>query len=87
MMESPTLISACMIFPSGPGNRISRILKEHKLPADRIREIYLAVLSRPPTGAEVLRATSHLAAVEGEKAGYEDLMWALLNSSEFLFNH
>ena len=53
-----------------------------------VRAIYLGVYSRPPTGEE-LRITR--AAFQGEdverKAVVEDILWALLNSAEFVFNH
>jgi hypothetical protein len=55
-------------------------------PEEKIRTIYLACLSRMPSAGELSRWKSHAAKSQG-LAGYEDLMWTLLNTSEFLFNH
>lgn len=65
----------------------------------RIREIYLATFSREPTAEEVRIAETHLLKPRTEatgrlldsqrakRDGYEDLLWALINTKEFLFNH
>lgn len=59
-----------------------------KSPAEIVEEIYFTVLSRPP-GAEELKKA--MAAFSAEKStrqtATEDVMWALLNSAEFVFNH
>ena len=65
---------------------LAEILAKHKGEGERIRAIFLSVLSRPPTAGEGSRWASHIGKAGGEK-GYEDLMWTLLNTSEFLFNH
>jgi hypothetical protein len=57
-----------------------------------IRQLYLAVLNREPTGNEVGTIVSKIRLAPGfrEKdvtAPYRDVFWALLNSSEFLLNH
>jgi hypothetical protein len=65
----------------------------------RIRELYLAAYSREPTAEEVRIAETHLAkprtgadgkpldSQNARRQGYEDLLWALMNTKEFLFNH
>jgi hypothetical protein len=68
------------------GNHFSEILAKHKSEGDRIRAIFLTVLSRTPTSSEASRWTAHIGRAGGDK-GYEDLIWTLLNTSEFLFNH
>jgi hypothetical protein len=64
---------------------------------DKIRELYLLAFSREPTPDESGFARSYLARQKPDKSGtlqpvskreaYEDIVWALINTKEFLFNH
>ena len=57
---------------------------------DRIDALYLASLSRKPSPAERDRLTQHVESggpSKNSKQALTDVFWALLNSSEFLFNH
>jgi len=65
--------------------RLDSILKQYSRDDERTRAVYLAVLSRPPSAKEMARALNYVNRRDEE--GFEDLMWALMNSSEFLFNH
>ena len=59
-------------------------------PADReaiVREAYLRTLTRKPTEAEVEAADHHLAGASDGSKGLRDLLWALLNTKEFITNH
>ena len=65
----------------------------------RIRELYLATYSREPSSDEVRIAEAHLLkprtdaqgkpldSLRSIRNGYEDLIWALVNTKEFLYNH
>ncbi len=58
--------------------------------ADRARWIRLAwlrTLGRPPSAAEVSRAQRHLSTSKSIPDGLRDLMWALINTKEFVLNH
>ena len=70
--------------------------------ADRLKELYLYALSREPRPEELGAAQAHLTKKRtqaGEKAddemtpekaeqeAFEDILWALVNTKEFLFNH
>lgn len=65
------------------------LLAADKRPHDaRIRELYRWVYSREPNADELKIATAHLAKhVKDSKPAYEDIVWALINTKEFLFNH
>jgi hypothetical protein len=56
-------------------------------PRDEVRAVlermYLATLSRRPTAAEVARLTSYVQSSGTQIDGYGDVLWAILNSSEF----
>jgi hypothetical protein len=52
-----------------------------------IRAAYLRTVSRPPTAAERARARQHLDEAESLARGLRELLWALLNTKEFVLNH
>ena len=55
--------------------------------ADRVTELYHWVYARPPKDHELALIKKHLDASVDMKQAYEDVLWALLNTKEFLFNH
>lgn len=67
---------------------VGRLEKSMLTPEQIVEELYLMVYSRPPTAEESKVAQS---AFSREKASrrtaIEDLLWVLLNSPEFIFNH
>lgn len=57
-------------------------------PKAAAEELYLAVLSRMPDEAEIADVTQYLAARPADKAAcVQELVWGLLTSVEFRFNH
>lgn len=59
-----------------------------KSPAEAIEKIYVTALSRRPTAAETQRLTTYVNRPGATtRAAYGDILWALLNSSEFVLNH
>ena len=68
-------------------NRFRRALAAGKPDAAVIDELYLAALSRRPTDAERKIITAHLGGAKDRNAAYENILWALLNKTEFLFQH
>lgn len=55
--------------------------------AELVRQAYLRTLSRPPAGEELARAEQHLEQAESTLDGLRDLLWALINTKEFIVNH
>ena len=58
--------------------------------SDRIESLFLATLTRKPTQDELQRLKIYAesgGASKNQKQALTDIYWALLNSSEFLFNH
>jgi len=53
----------------------------------KIQELYLLAFSRDPSSEESEIATSHIEKTGDAKVAYEDIVWALINTKEFLFNH
>jgi hypothetical protein len=67
--------------------RIARLIKDKKSPRDAVEELYLAGFSRLPTPRELERALAHVEGRPDRKKALEDLLWVILNSKEFMFNH
>jgi hypothetical protein len=76
---------------SAADGRAARLAADPRADSAKVRELYLWVFARPPTAEELRTATTYLArrgtTDQGKRQAYEDLMWALLNTKEFLFNH
>ena len=69
------------------GGRVAKLLASQADNAAIIDELYLATLSRLPTGAEREAAGKYIESVASRKEAIEDLLWTLLNCSEFVMNH
>ncbi|HTU90005.1 MAG TPA: DUF1553 domain-containing protein, partial [Gemmataceae bacterium] len=79
LMNSPQLNNASMLSP---------ILKSAKTPAQVVEHLYLATLSRRPTDHELQRTMALVRKHADEpRQAYGDILWVLLNSSEFTLNH
>jgi hypothetical protein len=52
-----------------------------------IEEAYLRTLSRKPTESEASKAAQFVHEQENQIDGLRDVMWALLNTKEFIVNH
>ncbi len=61
--------------------------KEDVPHVDRIGELYQWVYSRGPIEEEIAVAIAHIEKTENKRQAYEDILWALVNTKEFLFNH
>jgi hypothetical protein len=71
-----------------PDNRIGEMLKAGADDRTLVEGLFLSTLSRLPSAAERDLALSDLAArVRDRRRAAEDLLWALLNHPEFLFQH
>lgn len=68
--------------------RLQKLAASDASPRDMVNEIYLACYARPATEDELQVATAAFTddPVVRRKA-LEDVLWALLNSAEFVFNH
>lgn len=55
-------------------------------PEEVVDALFLSALARRPTAAELDRVRNHLAAGEQPRQAYGDILWVLLNSSEFALN-
>ena len=66
---------------------LARQLADGKQTSDEITEtIYLAAFSRRPTEEEKKLVNAYLKK-DNRQAAIEDLLWAVINSAEFVLNH
>jgi hypothetical protein len=101
LAQSLHLINAADIKDklASPTGRARRLTTSQKSPAVRIRELYLTAFAREPSEAELKTALDYLGEARFDGAGnpieasqvdrenMEDLIWALINTKEFQFNH
>ncbi len=101
LAQSLHLINAAEIKTklASSNGRAEQFVKDAKPLDAKIRELYLLAFAREPKPAELKTAIDYLAearmnaegkpvdtAVSG-KENVQDLLWALINTKEFLFNH
>ncbi len=82
-----------------PNGRAERLAKDTRPPEARIKELYLAAFAREPSAKELKVAIDYLTEPRVNAAGqkmdptravrenFQDLIWALMTTKEFLFNH
>ena len=66
---------------------VSNMLSLNLEPDEIVENLYLRTLCRPATPEEVSRWSAELKQSSSLREACEDLLWALLNSREFSFNH
>ena len=68
-----------------PGSILGQILATHTDNKSALETLYLRVLARRPSTREIDVCDRHLAACHGDrKACFEDILWSLVNTTEFL---
>lgn len=72
---------------NAPGGRLEKLAAAQLPPAQVADEVWLAAYSRTPTPDEKTYVENYLNAATDKKAALEDVMWSVLNSKEFVFNH
>jgi hypothetical protein len=80
LMNSPQLERAI----SNPRGVLPGLLEENPDDSDALEALYLRVLSRTPSDAEATVCLDHIAEVGDRREAFEDLLWSLINSSEFI---
>ena len=63
---------------------LGRWLKEIKVNDQLVVELYLRCLAREPSGHELQTCLEHVQQTDRRDMAYEDILWSLVNSTEFL---
>jgi hypothetical protein len=82
LMNSPQL--AAGISSSRRGTVLGKLLADEQDNEAAAVDLYLRTLSREPTDDEMNTSLAHVKAAGSRSEGFEDLLWALLNSAEFM---
>ena len=84
---------------ANPNGRAERLAKDERPVEAKVRELYMAAFSRDPRPDELSTAITFLTeprvgadgqpldAQKTSRENFQDLIWALINTKEFLFNH
>ena len=66
---------------------LQKLIEKAATPEEVIEELYIRTLSRRPTSEEKSEMRALIGEAVQDHAAYEDILWSLLNSTEFAFNH
>ncbi len=68
-------------------SRSDMLVKDKRSDQEKVQELFLWAFARKPSSADLDAALSHLKKHEKDKKqAYENIIWALINTKEFLFN-
>jgi hypothetical protein len=72
---------------SRAGGRADTLVKDPRPDAEKVTELFLWAFAHKPTSEQLSTALAHLNQhAQNKKLAYENILWALLNTKEFLFN-
>jgi hypothetical protein len=71
---------------SGKG-RVAALHNAKAPPPEVVEEFYLSALGRRPSATELQTNLNYMNAQADKQKAMEDVMWMLLNTKEFMFNH
>ena len=72
---------------SREGGRLDRMLRAGASNRQIIESFYLAALSRLPTARELAELQNEVNRQESRREALEDMVWGLVASREFSYNH
>jgi len=71
----------------GAGGQIKQLLADGKSAGEMVESLFVMALCRKPTEQEKSSLTVVIGDFSADAGVYEDILWGLINSTEFLFNH
>jgi hypothetical protein len=72
---------------SRAGGRADNLAKDPRPDAQKVEELFVWTFAHKPAEDQVLAALAHIAKHPNDKkVAYENILWALINTKEFLFN-
>jgi hypothetical protein len=71
----------------GANGKLKTIVESSATPQETLEALFILTLSRKPTAQENSELLELIGSGAKDVAVYEDILWSLLNSTEFAFNH
>jgi hypothetical protein len=69
------------------GNTIKAVMDKAQTDEDLVRNLYSRTFCRQPNPTELARCVALIQTAKEKREGAQDLLWALVTSREFFFNH
>lgn len=94
--EQNVTVTQALHFVNGPevqkkltaaDGRLTRWLESGKTDSELLDEMFLATVSRRPNAREKDRLLTRIGGASSRREAFEDVLWAMLNAREFVFNH
>lgn len=70
-----------------PNNRLGKLLATKMTDQEIATELYMVCMARSPVAGELNIVLKHVQKGPDRRKAWEDVLWALINSKEFLFRH
>jgi hypothetical protein len=69
------------------GGRADTLVKDPRSDSEKVEELFLWAFAHKPTPSQLNAALAHIAQnAQNKKVAYENILWALINTKEFVFN-
>jgi hypothetical protein len=81
------LMSDPVLLKKLTAGRLPKLLAGKRADGEVVEELFLATLSRPPDGREARAALQHVRGKKDRAKAFTDVLWALINTREFILNH
>jgi hypothetical protein len=66
---------------------VAKLVQAKKKTPQVVEELYLTAYARRPTKTELAKAVAYVEKQQDRQQGLQDVLWVILNSKEFMFNH
>lgn len=88
LAQSLHLLNSVEVQTKISKGRAAALAKDQRKHDEKLKELYLITYSRQPTADEMSVLTQFIERSPNNVIGaYEDIIWSLLNTKEFMFNH
>jgi hypothetical protein len=71
---------------SRPGGRAEKMARDTRPDEDKVNELFLWAFGHKASAGQMEAALEDIAKNANKKMAYENILWALINSKEFMFN-